>query len=46
MHDLLVNEPRVNLDIQAQDNMTFQWQAGAVSNYDYLCYLNRCVYVH
>ncbi|XP_050717441.1 protein FAN-like [Eriocheir sinensis] len=40
LHDLLVSDPTVSLDQQAQDNMTFQWQAGAVSNYDYLSYLN------
>lgn len=40
VYEVLVGQPSVTLDIQAQDNMTFQWQSGAVSNYDYLCYLN------
>ncbi|XP_063849443.1 protein FAN-like isoform X3 [Scylla paramamosain] len=40
VYEVLVTQPGVSLDLQAQDNMTFQWQAGAVSNYDYLCYLN------
>ncbi|XP_042895637.1 protein FAN [Parasteatoda tepidariorum] len=36
----LVNEPAVKLEDRDQENMTLLWQNGAISNYDYLLYLN------
>lgn len=40
LYDLLIQLEKVNMDDMRQDNMSYQWQAGAISNYDYLCYLN------
>ncbi|XP_069951437.1 protein FAN isoform X2 [Cherax quadricarinatus] len=40
LYKLLTEQEKVNVDDMRQDNMSYQWQAGAISNYDYLCYLN------
>lgn len=41
VHELLMAQERVCTEDLQQDNATYQWQARAISNYDYLCYLNR-----
>ncbi|XP_045592665.1 protein FAN-like isoform X4 [Procambarus clarkii] len=40
LYKFLTQQERVNMDDMRQDNMSYQWQAGAISNYDYLSYLN------
>ncbi|XP_048576936.1 protein FAN isoform X2 [Nematostella vectensis] len=36
----LLKQPDVNLDDTEQENMTLKWQNGAITNFDYLMYLN------
>ncbi|KAG7168899.1 FAN-like [Homarus americanus] len=40
LYEQITKQERVCMDDMRQDNMSYQWQAGAISNYDYLCYLN------
>ncbi|KAK4287855.1 hypothetical protein Pmani_039089 [Petrolisthes manimaculis] len=40
VHDLLMAQEKLSTEDLKQDNATYQWQARAISNYDYLCYLN------
>lgn len=37
----LHEQPCLRLSEPEQEIMTLQWQNGAISNYDYLLYLNR-----
>lgn len=39
-YDALVSQECVNLTESGQENMTYRWQNGQVSNFDYLMYLN------
>ncbi|XP_068236758.1 protein FAN-like [Palaemon carinicauda] len=41
LYEALLELKGLNLDDTQQDNISYQWQAGAISNYDYLCHLNR-----
>ncbi|KAK7069088.1 hypothetical protein SK128_001880 [Halocaridina rubra] len=41
LYEKLLLMDGLTLDDTQQDNISYQWQAGAISNYDYLCYLNR-----
>lgn len=36
----IIDQESLVQDDLRQDNVSYQWQAGAISNYDYLCYLN------
>ncbi|XP_064610940.1 LOW QUALITY PROTEIN: protein FAN-like [Liolophura sinensis] len=40
LYTRLLAQPLVKLDETGQDNMTFRWQNGTISNLDYLLYLN------
>jgi hypothetical protein len=35
----------LELNDTGQENMTLKWQNGVISNFDYLMYLNRYIYV-
>lgn len=37
----LLNHPKVTAEKYDSSLMTLKWQNGALSNYEYLCYLNR-----
>ena len=41
LYELILKQPQVLLENLEQENMTLKWQSGAVSNFDYLMYLNR-----
>ncbi|CAL4060245.1 unnamed protein product, partial [Meganyctiphanes norvegica] len=36
----IIDQENLVMDDLHQDNVSYQWQAGAISNYEYLCYLN------
>ncbi|XP_008547834.1 protein FAN [Microplitis demolitor] len=40
LYESLINQPELKLEIVPQNQMTIQWQNGALSNYDYLLYIN------
>lgn len=41
LYTKLTSQPALRLDTIPQNQMTMQWQNGALSNYDYLLYINR-----
>lgn len=41
----LLKQSQVNLETIPQNQMTMQWQNGAISNFDYLLYINRYFFV-
>lgn len=43
LYECLVQQENVSVDDMRQDNISYQWQAGAISNFEYLSYLNRWV---
>ncbi|KAH0564644.1 protein FAN-like isoform X1 [Cotesia glomerata] len=40
LYENLLNQPDLELEIVPQNQMTIQWQNGALSNYEYLLYIN------
>ena len=40
MFDYILKQEQISLDNDDQENMTIRWQNGALSNFDYLVYLN------
>ncbi|XP_076040133.1 protein FAN-like isoform X1 [Oratosquilla oratoria] len=40
LYHCIIQQDSLNLDDLRQDNITYQWQARAISNYQYLVYLN------
>ncbi|ROT77640.1 Protein FAN [Penaeus vannamei] len=40
LYECLVQQENVSVDDMRQDNISYQWQAGAISNFEYLSYLN------
>ena len=45
MHRFLKIFVEVELEDTRQENMTLRWQNGAISNFEYLMYLNRLVFI-
>lgn len=43
MHIIIFVFVEVELEDTRQENMTLRWQNGAISNFEYLMYLNRLV---
>lgn len=41
LYNNLLNQSEVKIDKREKSIMTLKWQNGAISNYDYLLYLNR-----
>lgn len=41
LYDYLMKQPDLKLETVPQNQITIQWQNGALSNYDYLLYVNR-----
>jgi len=41
VYDRIIEQEALSLDESAHENMLLKWQAGAISNFDYLLYLNR-----
>ncbi|RMX49368.1 hypothetical protein pdam_00014803, partial [Pocillopora damicornis] len=39
-YDKIIQQPEVELEDTRQENMTLRWQNGAISNFEYLMYLN------
>ncbi|XP_068670039.1 protein FAN-like isoform X4 [Montipora foliosa] len=39
-YDQIVEQPEIELEDTRQENMTHRWQNGAISNFEYLMYLN------
>jgi len=46
LYNNLLNHPKIDVEKHESYLMTLKWQNGALSNYDYLCYLNRCLKIH
>ncbi|XP_047487982.1 protein FAN-like [Penaeus chinensis] len=40
LYECLMQQENVSVDDMRQDNISYQWQAGAISNFEYLSYLN------
>ncbi|XP_063614807.1 protein FAN-like, partial [Penaeus indicus] len=40
LYECLMHQENVSVDDMRQDNISYQWQAGAISNFEYLSYLN------
>jgi len=46
LYDNLLNQSKVKMEKRERCIMTLKWQNGALSNYDYLLYLNRYLYIY
>jgi len=43
LYQVISEQPELQLSSTEQEIMTLKWQNRAISNFDYLQYLNRCV---